>query len=94
MIETAQVDKIANLARLVMDDKQKKESAESLAEILDYVEKLAKVDTTGIKPTAYMLAERDVLRDDAAGAEFSQEEALSNAPAAKKGHFAIPKVIG
>ncbi|MCL1946208.1 MAG: Asp-tRNA(Asn)/Glu-tRNA(Gln) amidotransferase subunit GatC [Chitinivibrionia bacterium] len=94
MIEIAEVDKIANLARLAMSEEQKKESAKSLAEILDYVETLAKVDTTGVKPTAYAQATHDVLRDDIAGIEFSQEEALTNAPVAKKGHFAIPKVIG
>jgi aspartyl-tRNA(Asn)/glutamyl-tRNA(Gln) amidotransferase subunit C len=77
-----------------MNDEQKKKSAESLAEILDYVEALAKVNTDGVKPAAYMFADHDVLQDDVVGAQFSQEEALRNAPIAKKGHFAIPKVIG
>jgi len=94
MIDIALVDKIANVARIEMNDEEKKESAKSLAEMLDYVEELTKIDTTGVKPAAYMVASHDVLRDDVAGGELSQKEALKNAPLAKKGHFAIPKVIG
>lgn len=94
MIDIEIVDKIADLARLAIDQKQKEESAKSLADILDYVEELSKVDTSGVKPTAYVAANCDVLRDDVPGTEFSQEIALQNAPNAKKGHFAVPKVIG
>jgi aspartyl-tRNA(Asn)/glutamyl-tRNA(Gln) amidotransferase subunit C len=94
MVEISVVDKIANLARIAMNNEEKEKSAKLLTRILDYIEELAKVDTTDVKPTAYMVATHDVLRDDVVGVEFSQEEALKNAPLAKKGHFAIPKVIG
>jgi aspartyl-tRNA(Asn)/glutamyl-tRNA(Gln) amidotransferase subunit C len=94
MIDDEVVDKIANLARLAIKPEQKEASAKSLADILDYVEELSKVDTTGIKPAAYMTGCGDVLRDDKIACEFLQETALSNAPLAKKGHFAVPKVIG
>ena len=94
MIDIETVDKIANLARLAIDEKQREKSAKSLADILNYVEELSKVDTSNVRPTAYMAAQCDVLRDDVVLNEFSQEVALQNAPCAKKGHFAVPKVIG
>lgn len=93
-MEISTIENIANLAKIAMNDTQTKEMAKSFDEILDYVEVLQKVDTTGVEPMAYMIAKRDVLRDDITGVEFSQEEALENAPIAKKGHFAIPKVLG
>jgi len=94
MVDIETVDKIANLARLEMNAAQKEKAAKSLADILDYVEELSKVDTSGVKPTAFAAVARDVLRDDAVMAEFSQETALQNAPSAKKGHFAVAKVLG
>lgn len=94
MIDVETVDKIANLARLEMNAKQKENAAKSLADILDYVEELSKVDTSGVKPAVFAADRQDVLRDDAAAEEFSQETALQNAPSAKKGHFAVAKVLG
>jgi len=93
MIGIADVEKIADLAKIAINDEQKNEAAKSLAGILEYVDALTKVDTTSVKPSAYMSAACDVLRDDKVGIQFSQKDALVNAPAAKKGHFAIPKVI-
>ncbi|MDR0304152.1 MAG: Asp-tRNA(Asn)/Glu-tRNA(Gln) amidotransferase subunit GatC [Chitinispirillales bacterium] len=94
MISVEIVDKIANLARLAIKPEQKDAAAKSLTDILDYVEKLSKVDTSGVNPTAYITADCGVLRDDITKEELSQEAALQNAPSAKKLHFATPKVIG
>jgi len=93
-MEISIVENIANLAKIAMAEVQIKEMAKSFDEVLAYVDDLSKVDTNGVKPMAYMVANHDVLREDVAGVEFSQAEALANAPIAKKGHFAIPKVLG
>jgi len=94
MVDIAEVNEIAHLARLAMSEEEKKEAAKAMNNLLNYAQSLAKVDTSAVKPLCYMAANRDVLRDDEAGVEFTQEEALINAPSAKKGHFAVPKVIG
>ena len=94
MVSVQEIEKIANTARIAMDGGQKENAVKWLSQILSYVQDLENIDTAGVEPTTYMTANRDVLRDDVAGVEFSQEEALKNAPCAKKGHFAIPKVIG
>lgn len=94
MVNISIIENIANLAKIEMDGGQKEKAAKSLSEILVYVDDLSKADTDGVKSTEYIKTSRDVFRDDVPGVEFSQEEALKNAPLAKKGHFAIPKVIG
>lgn len=94
MVETAVVDNIAGLAKIAMSDEQKKEMVKSFTETLDFVSELENINTDDVKPTTYMVATHDVLRDDIPGIELTQEEVLSNAPNAKKGHFAVPKVIG
>ncbi len=94
MVDITTVDKIANLARLEFTDEQKPYMAEQLGKILEYVEQLQQVDTTGVEPTAFMVPEHDSLRDDIAVPSFSVDVALGNGPAVTKGHFAVPKVIG
>lgn len=94
MVDTKTVDAIANLARLEVAEEQKEYMAEQLGKILDYVEQLQKVDTTGVEPTAFMVPEHDSLRDDVAVDSLPIDTALSNGPSVTKGHFAVPKVIG
>jgi aspartyl-tRNA(Asn)/glutamyl-tRNA(Gln) amidotransferase subunit C len=94
MVDIATVDKIANLSRLEIDASEKEAMAKELGRVLEYVEQLQKVDTTGVVPTAYMEPEEDSLRDDVPHKSFAPDEALANAPKATKGHFAVPKVIG
>jgi aspartyl-tRNA(Asn)/glutamyl-tRNA(Gln) amidotransferase subunit C len=93
-VDIAEIEKIAHIARIEMSDKEKADMAKSVNEVLDYLEPLKKVNTDGVKPTMYMSANNGVFREDVAGIEFTQEEALANAPVPKKGHFAVPKVIG
>jgi aspartyl-tRNA(Asn)/glutamyl-tRNA(Gln) amidotransferase subunit C len=94
LVDIATVEKIANLARLEIDDDQKPYMAEQLGKILGYVEELSKVDTTGVEATAFMAPAHDSLRDDVVIESLAVDTVLSNAPIATKGHFAVPKVIG
>ncbi len=94
MVDIKTVDKIANLARLEIDEDQKPYMAEQLGKILEYVEQLQQVDTTGVEPTAFMEPEHDSLRDDVAKESLQIDSALENGPSVTKGHFAVPKVIG
>lgn len=94
MINTETVEMIARLSRISVDDTEKQHIAESLGDILEYVEELSKVDTTHVSPMAYLVAEHDALRDDVPHFSLSVEALTENAPLVKNGHFAIPKVIG
>ena len=93
MIDITEVEKTAHIARLEMNDEQKADTAKSMNEVLGYIDALTKVNTDGIKPTLLM-SPNNIMREDVVGCEFTQEEALANAPSAKKGCFAVPKVIG
>jgi len=58
------VENIANLARLGLNQAEKKKFAEQLSSILDYVDQLKEVDTKNIKPTAQVTGLQNQLRDD------------------------------
>lgn len=94
MIDKSTIEHVAKLARLKVDESEISGVVEQMNKIVGYVEQLAEVDTEGVEPTAYVVSERDALRDDVTVDSLPVEIALSNGPSVKKGHFAIPKVIG
>lgn len=90
------VDRIAELARLALTDRERDLFARQLADILTYVEQISRVPTEGVAPTSHVQFEQSVLRDDVVRPSLSRDEALFNAPDASKtaGLFRVPKVIG
>jgi aspartyl-tRNA(Asn)/glutamyl-tRNA(Gln) amidotransferase subunit C len=87
------VDKIAHLARLSFDEREKPEIREDLRKMIGFVEKLAELDTRNVAPLIHMSREVNVFREDLVGNGVSTAEALSNAPQAKGDFFTVPKVI-
>ena len=87
------VERLAHLSRLEFEAEAKIKMKSDFEKILDFVEKLDKVDTSGIDPLVYMSAETNVLRVDAVKGEVSQEEALKNAGGKDTDYIRVPKVI-
>ncbi len=90
------VDRIAALARLALTDRERELFARQLADILTYVDQIARVPTDGVAPTSHVQFEQSVLRDDVVRPSLGRDEALANAPDASKtaGLFRVPRVIG
>jgi aspartyl-tRNA(Asn)/glutamyl-tRNA(Gln) amidotransferase subunit C len=93
-IDDATLDRIAELARLDFSDPTKRAGIlEGMQRVLDFVEKLNEVDTTGVEPLIFMTDEQDVLREDVAKLEITKQEALMNAPVKDSDYFKVPKVM-
>lgn len=87
---------VADLAHLELTEQEVRKFVPQLDAVLEYVQKLNQLDTTGIEPMAqvtYPAATNPALRDDHAKQTFSQEEALKNAPEQGGGCFKVPQVI-
>ncbi len=84
---------IAQLARLELSDAEIAKFQSQLGQVLSHVEKLNKVDVSGVEPTAHANQVVNVFRKDAARDWFTPEVALSNAPRSANGLFIVPKVI-
>jgi aspartyl-tRNA(Asn)/glutamyl-tRNA(Gln) amidotransferase subunit C len=95
-IGPAQVARIAHLARLALTEQELELFARQLGSILDYVEQLQKVDTTGVPPTSHPLDLTAALRPDEVRPSVSRDEAVSAAPdpAVDAGLFKVPRVLG
>ena len=92
-VSTQQVRHIAKLARIAMSDDEIERLAPELNNILGWVEQLAEVDTDGIEPLTAVIDQKLRLRDDVVTEGNIRELVLANAPEAKHGFFAVPKVI-
>ncbi len=92
-ISLKDVEYIARLARLKLDEGEKVLFGEQLNHILGYMDKLSELDTTQITPTAHVLALTNVLREDQVQASLPVDLALEEAPDRAEGYFRVPKVI-
>jgi aspartyl-tRNA(Asn)/glutamyl-tRNA(Gln) amidotransferase subunit C len=92
-ISRAEVEHIASLARLELAEDEIEQLQTDLSQILEYVDQLNEVDTTEVLPTAHVVAQEDVLRQDVARQSLSIEEVLANAPEAEEGYFRVHAVL-
>lgn len=87
------VRNVAELARLRFSDDEESRMAEEMSQILEYVEKLDELDTSGVPPMSHVLDLTNVFRDDDIESRIDQDQALEPAPDASNGYFQVPKVV-
>lgn len=92
-IDSALISRLERLARLQLDDPERVQLTTDLQRILDMVDKLSELNTTGVEPLVYMNDIENVLREDAVGQQLTAAEALQNAPKHDGQFFRVPKVI-
>ena len=90
-IDTAR--KVAKLARIAVPEDQLPKLAGQLSGIVTFMEQLNEVDVTGVEPMVSVTPLRLRLRDDAVTDGGMQDRVLKNAPDAREGFFAVPKVV-
>lgn len=92
-VDREEVLHIAKLARLRLTDAEVEAFGAQLSNILDYVDQLDELDTSGIEPTTHAVPLVMQLRPDVVEARLSREQVLANAPDTDDGHFRVPKVV-
>jgi aspartyl-tRNA(Asn)/glutamyl-tRNA(Gln) amidotransferase subunit C len=90
-IDTAR--KVAHLARIRVDEAALPKLAEQLSGILTFMEQLNEVDVTGVDPMVSVTPMRLKRRADAVTDGNIRDAVLKNAPEAREGFFAVPKVV-
>ena len=90
-LETAR--RVAKLARIRVPDENLPALAGELSHILTFMEQLNEVDVDGIEPMTSVTPMRLKRRADAVTDGDMQDKILSNAPDAREGFFAVPKVV-
>ena len=92
-LDRSDVEKIAHLARLGLNDADIPRTTEALNSILGLIDQMQAVDTTGIEPLAHPLEASQRLRADVVTESNHREAYQSIAPAVENGLYLDPKVI-
>ena len=92
-LDKADVEKIAHLARIAIDEAKIPEYAKNLTGILDLVEQMSAVDTEAVDPMAHPLDMAQRLREDAVSETNERDKFQSIAPKVEAGLYLVPKVI-
>jgi aspartyl-tRNA(Asn)/glutamyl-tRNA(Gln) amidotransferase subunit C len=92
MITKETVQHIAKLARLKLSEQEEQMYTEQLGKILDHVDALKAVDTTGVEPMFHALEIHNIMREDVVVPTPGQELILKGAPEAERGFFRVPKI--
>jgi len=88
------ISKIAQLARLELNETEIPVYQQSLSSILDFVGELNRADTQGVEPMAHPLAGlAQRLREDVVSEKDNHERYQQNAPKVEAGLYLVPKVI-
>ena len=89
--ETAR--RVAHLARIRVEEEALDSLAGEFNAILGFIEQLQEVDVDGVEPMVSVTPMRLKRREDVVTDGDQQEKVLSNAPDAREGFFAVPKVV-
>lgn len=87
------INYVANLARLTLTSEEKLEFSRQLGDVLHHIEQLAKVDVSGVEPTAHAFPVENVWADDVVRPGLAVADALKNAPAQRDNMISVPKVV-
>lgn len=90
-IDTAR--RVAKLARIHVEEDALPELAEGFNAVLGFVEEMQEVDVEGVEPMRAVTPQRLKRREDGVTDGDQQEKVLANAPDAREGFFAVPKVV-
>jgi len=88
-----QVQHIATLARLHLEDEQFDDVVAKLSSIVDFVDQLQQVATEDVVPMAHPLNQSQRLRPDVVTETNERDVIQKNAPEVADGFYLVPKVI-
>jgi aspartyl-tRNA(Asn)/glutamyl-tRNA(Gln) amidotransferase subunit C len=92
-IDTATAAKVAKLARIRVEEEDLAALAQDFNAILGFIEQLGELDVDDVEPMTSVTPMRLKRREDVVTDGDQQAKILSNAPDAREGFFAVPKVV-
>jgi aspartyl-tRNA(Asn)/glutamyl-tRNA(Gln) amidotransferase subunit C len=87
------VEYVAHLARIELKPKELEKLSGQLQDIINFIDKLKKLDVNNINPTTHILPLENVFREDTVRVSLAVDKVLMNAPGREGNFFSVPKVI-
>ena len=93
IISDETIEYVGILAKLELSEEEKEQAKKDMANMLDYIDTLNELDTSGVEPMSHVFPVNNVFREDVVTNGDDREEILANAPEAKEGSFVVPKTF-
>ena len=93
IISDETIEYVGILAKLELSDEEKEQAKKDMGSMLDYIDKLSELDTTGVEPMSHVFPVQNVFREDIVTNGDDSENMLANAPGSKDGMFKVPRTV-
>ena len=93
IISDETIEYVGILAKLELDEEKKEQAKKDIGEMLDYIDKLNELDTSGVEPMSHVFPVHNVFREDVVANGDGREITLANAPEKKEDSFVVPRTI-
>ncbi|MDO5541609.1 MAG: Asp-tRNA(Asn)/Glu-tRNA(Gln) amidotransferase subunit GatC [Eubacteriales bacterium] len=93
IISDETIEYVSILAKLELSEQEKKQARKDMARMLDYIDKLNELDTTGVEPVSHVFSVNNVFREDVVTNSDDSQNMLKNAPAVKEQSYKVPKTV-
>ena len=93
IISDETIDYVGILSKLELSGEEKEQAKKDMGRMLDYIDKLGELDTTGVEPMSHVFPVQNVFREDVVTNGDTREQLLSNAPQEKDGMFMVPRTF-
>ena len=90
IISDETIEYVGILAKLELSEEEKEQAKKDMANMLDYIDTLNELDTSGVEPMSHVFPVNNVFREDVVTNEDDRDEILANAPEAKDGALVVP----
>lgn len=88
------IEYVGILAKLELSEEEKETAKADMEKMLDYIDTLNELDTSGVEPMIHVFPVNNVFREDVVTNGDRREETLANAPQRKEDSFEVPRTIG
>ena len=93
MISDKTIDYVGILAKLELSPQEKEQAKKDMGRMLDYIDKLGELDTTGVEPLSHVFPVQNVFREDVVTNGDESKATLQNAPGMKQNMFKVPRTV-
>ncbi|MDD3251432.1 MAG: Asp-tRNA(Asn)/Glu-tRNA(Gln) amidotransferase subunit GatC [Lachnospiraceae bacterium] len=93
IISDETIEYVGILAKLELSAAEKEEAKKDMGRMLDYIDQLNELDTTGVEPMSHVFPVSNVFREDVVTNGDERDATLANAPEKKDGAFKVPKTV-
>ena len=93
VISDETMEYVGILAKLELSKEEQKAARKDMDRMLDYIDKLNELDTTGVEPMSHVFPVNNVFREDVVTNGDGGEDTLANAPERRDRAFVVPKTV-